>query len=202
MVNQIMDQIIALRELCVEVMNGKDCLDLQVSVVRKYAQHIGYDLADLSEQHFCCIMNLIFTDVQFAFTLCEAQEHKTMLKWCKTVQDTLLSNLHLVNQPNIKPQPKRLNKQRIRKLRACFHEGCGAPAYDLFVFLLRYYARDIGEDQFAPTSIALIYREMLVDALRSPTLWSYLPQLSTLYNESGCWQVDVGLCELVVFLII
>jgi hypothetical protein len=182
----------------VDIMDGKDCLDLQVSVVRKYAQHIGYDLTNLSKDQFCCITNLIFTDVEFTFPVWKGfvQERETMLKWFYTVNDTFESNLHLINQPSMEPQPKRYNKQRIRKLRACFYEGCGAPACDLFVLLLRYYARDIGEDQLASICCDLIYREMLVDAARSPTLWYYLARfVNTLYNESGYWQVDNVLCD-------
>jgi hypothetical protein len=193
-----MDMIIALRKLCVDIMDGKDCLELQVSVVRKYAQHIGYDLTNLSEDQFCCITNLILTDVEFTFAPCKGldQELGTMLKWFETVKDTFESNLHLVNQPNIEPQPKRLNKQRIRKLRACFYEGCGAPACDLFTLLLRYYVRDIGEDQLASICCDLIYREMLVDAVGSPTLWRYIARfVNILYNESGYWQVDNVLCD-------
>jgi hypothetical protein len=188
-----MEHQIALRKLCVDIMDGKDCLDLQVSVVRKYAQHIGYDLANLSEGQFRCITSLLLTDVKFTFPVWKGfvQERETMLKWCDTLDGTFRSNLHLINQPSMEPQPKRLNKQRIRKLHACFYEGCGAPACDSFVLLLRFYVRDIGEDQLASTVVNEVYREMLVDAVGSPTLWNCLGAfVSNLYNDSGCWQVD------------
>jgi hypothetical protein len=193
-----MEHHVALRKLCVDIMDGKDCIDLQVSVVRKYAQHIGYDLTNLSEDQFCCITNLILTDVKFTFPVWKGldQERENMLKWFYAVKDTFESNLHLINQPNVEPQPKRINKQRIRKLRACFYEGCGAPACDLFVLLLRYYVRDIGEDQLASTVVNEVYREMLVDAVRSPTLWNYLAtSVSNLYIDSGYWQADNLLCD-------
>jgi hypothetical protein len=120
-----------------------------------------------SEQHFCSIMNLLMSDVTFTFTD-DKECDGIMLKWWGTLDGTFESNLHLVNQPSIEPQPKRLNKQRIRKLRACFYEGCGAPACDLFVLLLRYYVRDIGEDQLASICCDLIIEKCCLMHLDHP----------------------------------
>jgi hypothetical protein len=77
----------------VDIMDGKDCLDLQVSVVRKYAQHIGFDLANLSEHHFCSIMNLLMIDITFTFA--KNEEYEIMLKWCDTLDGTFRVQLTL-----------------------------------------------------------------------------------------------------------
>jgi hypothetical protein len=198
-----MEHHVALRKLCVDIMDGKDCLDLQVSVVRKYAQHIGYDLtyAYLSEDEFYCIMNLILIDARFTFSDMKSKERETMLKWCQNVDENLCSNLHLVVAERASPegstQPKH-NTQRIMKLRACFCEG-GAPSSDLFVLLLRYYVREIGEDQLASTTITFIFREMLLDAARSPTWNGLAPFVCDMFNSwlySGSqWQVYTKQCE-------
>jgi hypothetical protein len=182
----------------VDIMDGKDCLDLQVSVVQKYAQHIGYDLtyAYLSPHQFCCIMDLLLTDIGFTFSDTKSKEREVMSKWCDALEENLRSSLHLVETEG-STQPKH-NKQRIRKLRACFCEG-GAPSSDLSVLLLRYYVRDIGEDQLASTSITFIYREMILDAARSPT-WSGLAPFvgdafDTWLHSGSQWQVYTKQCD-------
>jgi len=196
-----MEHRVALRKLCVDIMDGKDCLDLQVSVVRKYAQHIGYvTYFYLSEDQFYCIVNLILIDVRLTFSEFESKERETMSKWCQNVDENLCSSLHLVvaeRAPEGSTQPKH-NTQRIMKLRACFCEG-GAPSSDLFVLLLRYYVRDIGEDQLASTTITFIFREMLLDAARSPTWSGLMHFLCDMFDTWLCsgsqWQLYTKRCE-------
>jgi hypothetical protein len=190
---EVIGNHLALEMLHEAVAADWDSIELQVSVLTTYANHVNFDVGNLSENQFHAILALLKIDI-----LLFSWQRDTMLSWFATIIDNMHTKIDLIKQQvgNF-PQQTFDVMWRINKLEGYWREldslrnphskllsilslsfsddQIKQRSFDMYVMMIRDYVRFLGASNLTSVfdGFSLVTRAMSRDAVRSPN-WESL----------------------------